>query len=132
MGITFVDTLGSSSNFVELPVEVEGLTVTIRAGSFGVGRVTYELGEDHFFTLDSMTSRCALSVYLVQEKATNEVTLLVDDAPHGQGYRWEKDDPYINLHLFLLADIPPDTSDLATVDMRVFRCVKPKEEVSNG
>ena len=122
--ITYKDTLGSENSHVGLSVTIKGRTVQVGSGEFGAGRNLYRLPEDTTFTLDVMPFRCALSVYLVEEKATGNVSVLVDDAPHGESYLWSSKDPFTNLVLLMLADIRPNTDDLDAVEVLVFRQLK--------
>jgi hypothetical protein len=71
-----------------LPVSIVGMTVTISAGAFKIRGVDYELLADDVTTLvaDPDVSE-SVAFYLVKNKSTNAVEVLVDELVGGSGAR---------------------------------------------
>jgi len=104
---------------VQLEVEVVGLTIVVKAGSFRVSGKDYELVDDETFTASFEAVSKTLFGYLVKEKSTGEARLLVDEFTHdGQGVRFSDPDYEVLWELFLCNIVPADTASLEGVEVQ--------------
>lgn len=81
MSIVFKDTVRRTPRFdVQLPVEVEGLDLTVRAGTFRMDGKAYVLEEDEIYTITpNETEKVSAFFYLVEMKNDQTVRVFVDE-----------------------------------------------------
>jgi len=137
MGNVYNDAVRNPAvTLMELVVEVSGLDITVRKGTFKIAGVDYELDSDvtHPVTLDADDPTSVMG-YLVLDPS-GDVALFIDELVHDgadQMYQFSRRGPYVLLaQLFNMQKIPPATTDLAGLDMVVQRSVKPVVEGDDG
>jgi len=111
---------------VALEVTVAGCALTVRAGSFAVGGEAYDLLDDHTCELVSDPAGwTAVSIYLVRAREGGAVAVLVDAAVGGEeAYVLSPDGPHEELHLLVVARIPPGAVSWDEAAVRVRRIIK--------
>jgi hypothetical protein len=115
-------------NAVALAVTVYGLQIRVTAGSFKVAGKDYSLEEDHTWVVTpSSTDMTFVDGYLVRDKQSGEVTLLVDETCGDEAiYDW-KDSPFEHLWFLFHFGVAKDAIDLETAEKTVVH--RPKPEV---
>lgn len=108
---------------VDLLVTTEGMKLTVQRGKFRVKGQIYRFREDQEVTFDTISSNTSVHGYLALDRETNEPLLLVDDVPEVNGqydhYEWGDTGPK-PLYLLFMMDIPPGTTSLENVPVKVF------------
>ena len=116
-----------SDHALDLDVQVSGMTITAKSGSFRICGVDYELVEDQEFdaTADDDVDT-TVEGYLVVDSADDSVVLLVEErtAPE-EFYEFTPDGPYRPLERLFSMNIPPGTTDLADVEIQIQNIVAP-------
>jgi hypothetical protein len=128
MGLTTIETEARpEANALALAVEVAAMAITVKAGSFRIAGVDYELVEDQEFSATADEDEdTSLLAHLVVDKSDDSVVLLVDERVGDEEvYDFPHDDPYRLLELVYWAKIPPGTTDLADAEVQVRTIVAP-------
>lgn len=114
----------ASNPVQQYPVPVvDGLTITIPAGTYILSEETVVFAEDETYTVVPGVLDLDIHGYIVRVTATNEVHLFVDDIAAGDtGYSFDDGTYAVLLQLFSL-HVVPGTTTLADISVRVKRAV---------
>lgn len=121
-------------NEFDLELQISGMTLTLGTGTFKIGGVSFTIEEAISVTLDACAFRRDIEAQLLKEKATGELHFLlreqVQDGVHGPA----EDDtrPYESLLIVYDADVPANTTDLATVPIYLNKMPVPPPEPPPG
>lgn len=117
---------------IELVVEVVSPTVlAVRAGTFTYERTQYALDEDQEWTLPVIPDGGMwVEGYLVVEKATGDVHVLVDEQTSGaEHYEFDGASTFTLLNNLFSLNIPESTVSLAGLAVEVFHIIpRPAED----
>lgn len=122
----------SKQTQVDLLVEVSGLNITVKAGSMVIAGKPVVLSKDTVYKASTHAQLSWLRGFLVRERTTGNVTVLVDEyVVDGEDSPFEflPTCPYDPLYALYAAKVPSGTTDLANADFTLFRHVPPKEKV---
>jgi hypothetical protein len=124
------------NKYVDLPVSVSGMTVTVGKGSFKILGTSYFLMEDEEVEIELFDTNATYFGWLVYDNEAEETRLFVDRAVRNGERRhdFEKDTRFHRLHnLFLLTVFPGITSldDVEEGDFTVYRYVEVPEQRPN-
>ena len=112
-------------------VEQSGMDLTVKAGVFTINGVEHELAADELFTATADgASRTSVVGYLVEEVASGDVDLLVDETlMNGEdtGYAFERGGPYKAIHRLFAMIVPAGVTTLDGVDVAVSYITGPVE-----
>jgi hypothetical protein len=114
-----------------LDVEVEGMTIRVKKGSFVTGGKSYSLSEDSEYDVTgSATHKVSINGYIVLDRA-KKPQVLIDELVHDgvdQPYLF-KDGQFTPLHpIFSIHKMAAGTKDLSGVAVKVYRD-EPKQNV---
>lgn len=136
MSIVFRDTVRRTPRFdVQLPVELSGLEVTIRAGTFRLDGKSYVLTEDESYVVTpNDDERVRAFFYLVEMKSDNSVRVFVDDMIGDEAPIPMVDPKDMKvLHRFVSLVLPPQADsledDALVYVMRLIPEIQPQTEV---
>jgi hypothetical protein len=117
---------------IDLPVSVEGLTITVGAGEFNCAGTPFELSEDTEYEVEPRGVKFGVSGYLARSRSSGDVVVLVDEVSAGEPVYDSSDPaaPYELMILLFTAIIPPEVSSLDNVEVRVTR-VRRVEDVED-
>lgn len=113
----------SATNPFDLDLEVAGMTVTVKAGTFYSEGVAYELLEDQEYIPVPGVATFGVTGRLIQDRATGAVSLYIDE-------RFAGEMPHIPidlvkpLHTFFWFAVEPGTVDLSGVEINVHRVLR--------
>jgi hypothetical protein len=116
------------SNVVELEVLQEEMSITVKAGSFRVRGVDYDLIEDQVFTATERPERTDAVAFLVKQKSDDSIIVVVDelvfdeDSGWPDHYDWENS-PYEKLKRIWNSNFPSNMTSLDDVVIYANRIV---------
>jgi len=112
-------------NAVDLPVTVNGLTLTVGQGSFIIAGVTYTLAADADFLAVNRATETWLYIHLVKVIADSSIAVFVDEViDDGIDLLYVfGGSPYKMLHRVVVAKIPANTADLVNADIERSRII---------
>lgn len=128
MSLTITEVQASAEDHnINLDVQVDGMTITVKAGSFRVCGVDYQLAEDQEFEVTADAAELTgIEGWLVVDKASGLPVVFVEERVSSErGYMFPDSGPYKLLEGIFFAQIPPGTTDLKDVEIRVRRLVNP-------
>ena len=107
-----------------LEVDLVDLVVVVRAGTVRYQEEDYPLGDDSEYTVSpdaEMTT--TIQAYLVREKATGSIDVLVDDmvGPNDVRYVFLPGDPYELLFYLYELSVPPAAASLEEASVKLYR-----------
>jgi len=117
---------------VDLTVEVSGMTVTVKSGSVKVAGKDFVLAKDVTYTASTHAQLSWLRGFIVKERTTGAVTILVDEyVVDGEDSPFEflPTCPYDPLYALYSVKVSASTTDLANADLILYRHVPPQEKV---
>jgi hypothetical protein len=127
MPVVHKDCYGTPSvNALNLTIEVLGMTITVKAGSFINQGITYTFTEDQPYVVSpSDQSRCFRAA-LVKVVATGLPELVVDELILDGVDTFYDLDPavHIPLYYFYRVQVPPNTTDLAPLNVDALRIIE--------
>jgi len=109
----------SGRRHIELLVQQQNRTVTIKAGTFKEDGVEYRLTDDYAYDLPA-AGNLMVCGYLVKNTTDNSAHVLVDDAASGHEIDWSVVSQYKLLHQLFCFVAPANLSNLDKVDLLVF------------
>ena len=111
-------------------VEIDGLTVVVKATDFRLAAVDYSLAEDQEFDVTpDANSAQHVTGYLVEEVSSGSALLLVDEVVlDGEDTPYDFDGDYRMLHPLYWFQVPAGVESLADVEVRVHWIQAPEEE----
>jgi len=107
---------------IRLPVTIEGMRLTVGAGSFTLKGEVCSLEDDEVFDFPVLQERHGAFGYLVRIRADGTFRMLIDDLVAGDHpYIFDPSGPYENIRCYLVVDIPAGgVSNLNDARVRVF------------
>jgi hypothetical protein len=119
---------------IDLVVDVREREIRVRAGSILDNGREFTLREDETFELETRPQPTLIKAYLVVDKASNRLRLLLDEFVVGeddQPYIFNEDGPYQVIQPLFHGSIPPQCRSFDDAEIHVFRYVQaapPKSE----
>jgi hypothetical protein len=107
-------------------LQVSGMKITVPSGTYDLDGGLALLQEDEEHTVVSGVVPLDISGYLVREVVSGEIRLFVDEIEPGEhGYSFEGNSFQVLLQFFSLR-VPPGTTSLDDIPIRVKRSVAPR------
>ena len=117
----------SKKHSVDLPVEADGVLLTIRAKDFVVGGNQYALAEDEEYEVGDSDSEVCLVGFLVLTKE-GEARLFVDERSIiNPAFSFETQDDLKLLKRLFILDVPAHTTSLADLELILYKFVQAEE-----
>ena len=117
---------------VALAVSVENqMDIRVAAGTFKIARTDYALADDNVHTVTAdPTDPTDVHGYLVRDKASGDIELLVDEAVLdglGEAY-WFSGGPKEQLYRLFTIRVPAGSTDISGETLNVWTTVQPTAE----
>ena len=130
MAVSELITHSSSGDVIDLAVELLGLQVTVKAGSFQLGGVAKQLAADQAFSIVNRSDPAWAIAYLVESESDQSIGLLVDDFVSDgvdTPFRFYPGCGYKCLMRMISIEVPPNTASLDGANVTRWRVLAQPE-----